>query len=485
MTRSIDPSLSSLKMIRNCDEINTNPNLLFTKENIEKFNRGTMDANPEPDTNNVKNKSRLSKTVNEDTLSTVGTAEESAEFSISSIASSSRPVTPTEAVSEPFTASNAISSKMVKRVSFSEKVTVRNHLHASDISDNEKSDAWFAGPDYHSMFKENSKIIRTIPKLTKKQEKKDRKKKAKQQQQQRKVGGKIKRGSLAILFGKKKSKNKKDTKQSLEEVETAIAVAAAAVSKSEDDDDSECIDSEEYEQIVQAAQRSENQHQYLEREDDEVSITFGDEDDDCDVSVNEDIEEEERRGYSIRGLENEIVSKRRLRDQVYLQAKCTVLSIQQELVDHMDAMPQEFINCCHNSRVNSNNEVRRSEECYNISVDSDDDDDDDSLSSSNSNEDQHNDENNPNNQSLQRMSLQLERAAQQYHDLIAERYNGICEQHAKDARERGIRDAMIARQISKVSSSLQEQNHHRSFSSLSSSFSKISKRTKSRRWSVV
>merc|ERR1712032_242646 len=55
----------------------------------------------------------------------------------------------------------------------------------------------------------------------------------------------------------------------------------------------------------------------------EEAETYYDDDDNVEV--------EERGGYSIRGLEMETPSARRMRDDIYFEAKCVVLSMQDEL----------------------------------------------------------------------------------------------------------------------------------------------------------
>ena len=45
--------------------------------------------------------------------------------------------------------------KACEGVRFSESVHVRNHLHAKDITDNEKLQAWFRKPEYKTIFKNN------------------------------------------------------------------------------------------------------------------------------------------------------------------------------------------------------------------------------------------------------------------------------------------------------------------------------------------
>merc|ERR1711862_90416 len=54
-----------------------------------------------------------------------------------------------------------------------------------------------------------------------------------------------------------------------------------------------------------------------------------------------DINRDDERGFSTRGLENETAKKRRARDQIYLQAKFAVLSVQEDVDEHMYSMQEK------------------------------------------------------------------------------------------------------------------------------------------------
>jgi len=220
----------------------------------------------------------------------------------------------------------------------------------------------------------------------------------------------------------------------------------------------------------------------------------------------EDIEEEERRGFSIRGLEQEERSKRRVRDQVYFEAKCTVLSIQEELLSHREAMPDGFRRTTPTRNQRWNDEADAAAACY-----SDEEDDDDEEETAKAPRDHLAVERDI---SRNKVALALsltsssaaaaassasstttfqQRTTYSYYDRIAERYNGICSQSAREARQRGMRDEVIAQKIS----TLAEQQRQRRLRSLSpnptntntnsttTQPSASNKKRASRRWSLL
>jgi len=160
--------------------------------------------------------------------------------------------------------------------------------------------------------------------------------------------------------------------------------------------------------------------------------------DNADDIYDDDIEEEERRGYSIRGLENETSSARQMRDQIYVQAKYVVLSVQ-----------EEFASC-----VNEVMTMRKEEEfqCDDaVRNNNDDDVDENAITSS---------------------ELFQSDIAQRYYDecslLMAKRYKRVCEPPVKEARERALRDERIAWNIrfsnsssSSVPQQPQQQKQHK------------------------
>merc|ERR1711935_144588 len=55
------------------------------------------------------------------------------------------------------------------------------------------------------------------------------------------------------------------------------------------------------------------------------------------------IHRDDEQGFSVRGLENETAKKRRIRDQSYLKARFAVLSIQEDVDEHMFSMQEECL----------------------------------------------------------------------------------------------------------------------------------------------
>lgn len=53
------------------------------------------------------------------------------------------------------------------------------------------------------------------------------------------------------------------------------------------------------------------------------------------------VHRDDERGFSVRGLENETAKKRRARDQTYLKARFAVLSVQEDVDEHMYSMQEQ------------------------------------------------------------------------------------------------------------------------------------------------
>ena len=391
--------------------------------------------------------------------------------------------------------------RMQRRVSFSECVSVRNHLHAADMSDNERSEAWFNGDDYHSIYKTNSKIIRNISKLQKEKEKEAKKAAKKAHKAATKgSGGFPRRGSLSQLFSSSKKKKKDKPHKKKHEPPPPAAVPSTPqqqqqqqAHENQHEDQHEDLDDNDAdlaEDDMQEIARFMNKVQGLEEAaassheppSHEETRRNGaeDTDDNTEDADVEDIEEEERRGFSIRGLEQEERSKRRVRDQVYFEAKCTVLSIQEELLSHREAMPDGFCRTTPTRNQRWNDEADAAAACYS---DEDDDDDDEEETANTPRDHLAVERDISRNKVALALSLTSSSAAaassssassstitvQQrttysYYDRIAERYTGICSQSAREARQRGMRDEVIAQKIS----TLAEQHRQRRLRSLSS-----------------
>merc|ERR1719464_1132577 len=134
------------------------------------------------------------------------------------------------------------------------------------------------------------------------------------------------------------------------------------------------------------------------------------------------VEEDDRRGYSVRGLENEVSSKRRIRKDIYREAKYTVFSIQEEITSYIEAIPDGYSSSKKSSR-------KKNKEMKNVTnSDSNDDEKEECFSDDGSID------------TADVFSSKFRDAVQRYHDIatnmMAQRYNGICQQHTKDAMER-------------------------------------------------
>ncbi|VEU34714.1 unnamed protein product [Pseudo-nitzschia multistriata] len=157
------------------------------------------------------------------------------------------------------------------------------------------------------------------------------------------------------------------------------------------------------------------------------------------------IERDEEQGYSVRGIENEIPKKRKKRDQVYLQAKYTILSLQADLDAHMEAMQDEYEERMQKliegfSRT-KNGKKKKHDRRNSFSM---------SSSSAQQMERDERTEKEIRDITATNKFQFAQYAQSQYNNMIeaiAERYSEICKQHAKNALEAGCGDERTARAI--------------------------------------
>lgn len=257
-------------------------------------------------------------------------------------------------------------------VKFSESVHVRNHIHARDITDNERLAAWFRKPEYKAIFKNNTQIIATI-------EKREREHKRLMAKKQRE---------------NKKKKNRRSFMKTIEE--------PCVVVEGKDDllNDPLCIE----------------QH------------IIG-------------IHRDDERGFSVRGLENETAKKRRARDQTYLKAKFAVLSVQEDVDEHMFSMQEQLEEKLATIARGKKKTKRRFSLNRQMAPEEPEDD---------SNE----------KEKIQKLTEATKEefavyAKAQYKTMIhmiAEKYGEICLQDSKDALERGLQDEKTVRAIDWIES---------------------------------
>jgi hypothetical protein len=275
--------------------------------------------------------------------------------------------------------SNSQQSKQLENVSFSEIVNVRNYVHVTEFTPDEILAAWFRGKEYKTIHKNNVKIIRNIDKMDNLvlKNKNSIKKSKKQKQKQ----------SKRHSFSMNKNKNKRNNHLLHDHHHR--------------DQQQPCVD-----------HNNDHNNDHIDHDD-----------------------EEEERGYSIRGLENETSSARKLRDDIYYRARYTVLSIQEDISAQIESMHDEFnkINKKKNKASNkqaSNNENKNNNNTEVVTTDRD-----------------------------TNITTKFTFAAQynEMSSILAEKYCEICDIHAKDARERGLYDELTARKINSVPSE-QQQN---------------------------
>jgi len=295
-------------------------------------------------------------------------------------------------------------------VRFAESLHVRNHIHAGEITDNEKIAAWFRKPEYKAIYKNNTQIINTI-------ERKDRE---------------IKR----II-----AKNKKKKKYNSSKVTSSID-----------------IEEEEEEQPCGAG---------------DVHSIFGVVGN-CDEARIMNIHRDEEQGFSVRGLENETAKKRRTRDRTYLKAKYAVLSIQDDVDEHMFSMQEKhegklamIASGNHNSStkggISKNKKIiRHFSGVMNRPM--------------HSSEEQEQEDSETNRQKMTEDQKQkfAVYAKAQYKNMIhqiAEKYGDICEQDVRGALERGKEDERTVRAIDWIES--EGDNHKYCYTSALSIHSSI------------
>jgi hypothetical protein len=280
-------------------------------------------------------------------------------------------------------------------VRFAESVHVRNHIHAGEITDSEKIAAWFRKPEYKAIFKNNTQIINTI-------ERKDRE---------------IKR-----MKAKKQRENKKKKKYNSSKVTSSI-------------------DIEEEEQPCGVG----DVHNIF------GVVGVGN----CDEARIMNIHRDEEQGFSVRGLENETAKKRRTRDRTYLKAKYAVLSIQDDVDEHMFSMQEKHEgklamiasgNYTSNTKggISKNKKIiRRFSGVMNRPMHSSEE------------EEQEDSETNRRKMTEAQKQQFAVYAKAQYNNMIhqiAEKYGNICAQDAMGALERGKEDERTVRAIDWIES---------------------------------
>ena len=298
-------------------------------------------------------------------------------------------------------------------IRFSESVHVRNHIHAMDISDNEKLAAWFRKPEYKTIFKNNTQIISII-------EKRHR--------------------ELKRIVAKKQRENKK--KKCMKNIGLNMSI-----NKSSETTSAEVVETSCTEVMVG---------------EDELQENFG-----IDEIIG--IHRDDERGFSIRGLENETAKKRRIRDQTYLKAKLAVLSVQEDIDEHMFSLQEQHEEKLASiSRGKKKNKRRFSLNRQMVPGDQEED-----------------------SETIQNMiDVAKEEfavyAKTQYKNMIrtiAEKYEEICMKDGKDALERGQQDEKTVRAIDWIES--EGDNSHVSILSSSKGMSDSSQDQEKRRPSTT
>ena len=259
-------------------------------------------------------------------------------------------------------------------VRFSETVIIRNHIHVDEITSEEKAAAWFRRPEYHAIFKNNTKIIGTVGK----REKEEKRMIAKKKREERKK--------------KRRSSNK-------------FSEDSSDLSLSNLNTDDVCDDEVKLEHILG-------------------------------------IHRDDEQGFSIRGLENETAKKRRLRDQIYMKAKFAVLSIQEDVDEHMFMIQEDYEDKLTEITDGTKGSKKKSKRRSKLQ--------------STSPDDENVDDNDKKHERIDALRQEFSRyASEQYHCMIskiAEDYGEICKQNAKDALERGLQDERAVRAITWIES---------------------------------
>jgi len=155
------------------------------------------------------------------------------------------------------------------------------------------------------------------------------------------------------------------------------------------------------------------------------------------------IHRDDEQGFSGRGLENETAKRRRLRDQVYMKAKFAVLSIQEDVDEHMFMIQEEYEDKITKIINGTKGSKKKSMRLSNFLSPAQEDDDDDDGSDKKR-------------EKIDALRLEFSQyASEQYHCMIskiAEEYGEICNQNSKDAFERGLQDERAVRAINWIES---------------------------------
>mmetsp|Transcript_1300 Transcript_1300/g.2736 ORF Transcript_1300/g.2736 Transcript_1300/m.2736 type:complete len:468 (-) Transcript_1300:154-1557(-) len=276
-------------------------------------------------------------------------------------------------------------------VRFSESVHFRNYLHASELTNEERSAAWFCGSEYRTIFRNNMKIIQNIGKKEKEMKKLMTKKKREEQK----------------LKKKNKKKNKLSSNNRLNDGYGSCG-SCNEVENFENDNN-------QYEEYIAGINRDEEQ------------------------------------GYSARGLENETSKKRRKRDEIFLRAQYAVLSLQADLDGRMELMQEEFDDQMEQIVESSKTKKKKKKIFPRLK----------SLGFSYSNHENKEFSGEIGEKEIQEMAATAKLKFTQYAqtqydkmlDVMAERYAEICNQHARDAAERGLEDERTARAIDWIEAS--------------------------------
>lgn len=254
-------------------------------------------------------------------------------------------------------------------VRFSETVVIRNHIHVKEITSEEKVAAWFRRPEYHAIFKNNTKIIGTIGKREKEQKR--------------------------TIAKKKREERKKKKKW--------------------------------------------NSNNFCEDSSDGGSVATFNTDDVRDEEVQLEhllgFHRDDEQGFSVRGLENETTKRRRTRDQVYMKARFAVLSIQEDVDEHMFMMQEEYEERLTDIANGNKGLKKRNKRRSKVQSTPPEDDDDTGKKL----------------EKIDALRKEFSRyASDQYHCMIkkiSKNYGQICKQSAKDALERGLQDERAVRAI--------------------------------------
>jgi hypothetical protein len=252
-------------------------------------------------------------------------------------------------------------------VRFSETVIIRNHIHVKEITPEEKVAAWFRKPEYHAIFKNNTKIIGAI---------------GKREKEQKRAIAKKRRGDR-----KKKKKRNSFCEES--------SVGSSVATFNTDD---------------------------VQDEEVQLEHILG-------------IHRDDEQGFSVRGLENETTKRRRARDEVYMKAKFVVLSIQEDVDEHMFMMQEEYEDRLTDITTGNKGQKKKSKRRSKVQSTPPEDDDDAEKTR----------------EKIDALRKEFSRyASEQYHCMIkkiAEDYGEICKQNAKDALERGLQDERAVKAI--------------------------------------